>query len=110
MAEPSLSDVFGGGASQTSTQLVISKNDLASVGLSPSGDNSAESMLVALILKAAQSLTDANRASDPSGRSVTVFYSGQDLITQASQSFRRDAFSMLLYKPETLAPVSPGDY
>lgn len=47
MAELSLTDVFGSGATQTATTITISKADLA--GLTPSTNNSADSLSVALL-------------------------------------------------------------
>ena len=45
-----LQQLFGENASQTATTLTISKVDLATVGLTPAASNSAESLLVAIIL------------------------------------------------------------
>jgi hypothetical protein len=61
MAEPTLTAVFGANATQTSTDLVIKKSDLVEAGLTPSADNTAESLLLAIILKFKLVLTDAAR-------------------------------------------------
>jgi hypothetical protein len=61
MAEPLLTAVFGANATQTSTDLVIKKSDLTSVGLTADANNSAESLLVAINLKAQTALTESAR-------------------------------------------------
>jgi hypothetical protein len=48
--EITLADLFGEGATQNSSTLTIKKSDL--YGLSPRGDNSAESLLAAILLRA----------------------------------------------------------
>ena len=45
-----LTDLFGSGATQNATSLTIQKSDL--VGLTPSSSNTAESLLVAILVKA----------------------------------------------------------
>lgn len=110
MAEPTLPEVFGANATQTATTITIDKANLGIVGFNPAASNSAESIFVALVLMAQRVLTEENRAGDAINRGVTVFYSGQDLINQGSQNYRRDAYSVLLYKQQSLSPVVPGDY
>lgn len=61
MAEPSLTQVFGAGATQDLSTLTISKGDLTAVGLTVSANNTAESLLVAIMLKFKTTLTDESR-------------------------------------------------
>lgn len=61
MAEPSLIQVFGDGAIQDISTLTISKADLATVGLTASATNTAESLLIAIMLKFKTTLTDEAR-------------------------------------------------
>lgn len=111
MAEPTLQEVFGANATQSATDIVIKKADLASTGLVAAVDNKAEQLFVGMLLRSAATLTEASRQSDQSNRNVTVYYGGQDLTGNASTgTFRRDAYSVLLYKPRALDPVSPSDY
>lgn len=110
MAEPSLQSVFGPGATQTSTNLTISKADLATVGLTAQASNTAESLFVAFILIAAKELTEANRAGDTALRNVTLPYGGQDVSGAIAAPFLRDAYSVLLYRPYSLAPVDPDNF
>lgn len=111
MAEPTLSEVFGSGASQDLNNLTISKTDLVGKGLTAAASNRAEALLVAVILKSADVLTETARASDLVNRNVTVAYIGQDLIDQGGGNiFRRDTFTVSLYKTTTFATVDPDDY
>lgn len=111
MAEPSLQNVFGASAAQTATTLTITKADFASIGLSASAANTSESLLVAILLFAAQSLTENNRLTDLANRNIGIDYSGQDLITQGAGSvFLRDAYTISLYKSSTIAVIDPDNY
>jgi hypothetical protein len=111
MAEPTLQEVFGSNATQTATTITINKSDLAIVGLTASATNTAESLITALTLMASRSLTETNRASDTANRNVTLSYNGQDLIDQGTAGyFRRDIYSLLLYKTTALQTVNPNDY
>ena len=111
MAEPTLQEVFGANATQDASTLTIRKSDLAITGFTPGAGNTAESLLVALIALAAKSLSEANRTSDTANRNISVNYSGQDLVDQGTAGyFRRDAYSVLLYKTTQIATVNPDDY
>lgn len=110
MSEATLSQVFGANSLQNINSVTISKADLVSVGLEPDENNSAESLLVALILLCSRELTETNRSVDLDNRSMSVVYAGQDLVSQSGRIFRRDAFSVLLYKTSAYTPVSPSDY
>lgn len=117
MAKPSISEVFGLGATILTSNspaptkgLFIPETAFTNVGLANFTNVSAEQILVALMLTTKNSLTEINRATDLANRFVTVTYSGQDLVSQSATSFRRDIFSVLLYKTTMLATVSPSDY
>jgi hypothetical protein len=110
MAEPTLQQVFGAGATQTADTLTIPKSWLVSKGLTASANNTAESMLAALLMAASDNLTETARATDTVNRHLTILYSGQDLIEVSGVNYRRDAFSVLLYKQQPLATLDPDDY
>ena len=110
MAEPTLQEVFGANAVQSATTLTISKADLVSVGLTANAGNTAESLLVALLIRASNSLTEVARSQDLVNRHVTVQYGGQDLVEQSGSNFRRDVYSVLAYKTTALQTVDPDDY
>lgn len=111
MAEPLLGDVFGATCTQTLEAVGFYKSDLAAVGLTASANNTAESLFVALLLMARNSLTPEQRAADIANRNVTVEFSGQDLVDQgAGNVFLRDTFQVSLYRPTTIAAVDPDNY
>lgn len=110
LAEPTLSDVFGNGATQTASTLAISKADMASVGLSPSASNTAESMLVSILLYAAIRLTEAARTADQANRNITVYSGGQDITGSPPNVFLRDVYSVLMYRPTTIQVIDPDNY
>ncbi|MFM6312633.1 MAG: hypothetical protein ACKPGB_31080, partial [Dolichospermum sp.] len=58
MPEPTLTEVFGAGATQTATTITISKEALTTVGLTATTTNSAESLLAAILLIAKNNLTE----------------------------------------------------
>ncbi len=80
MAEPTLTDIFGAGANQTASLITISKADLAAVGLTASADNTAESLLAAIVLRAKTALTQTTFDSNID-QSITI-ESGFDSIVQ----------------------------
>ncbi|WP_373525088.1 hypothetical protein [Nostoc sp.] len=59
-----LAQLFGDGANQTATELVIRKTDLAAVGMTATANNRAEQLVIAMLLKALENfqghLTDEN--------------------------------------------------
>ena len=109
MAEPTLQQIFGANATQTATTLTISKADLAAVGLSASATNTAESLLVALLLKAGASLTDANLQANPD-QSISIVDSFESLVTRNNTSYRQKTYSINLQKLDANTPISPNDY
>lgn len=110
MAEPTLTEVFGDNATQTSTTITISKADLAATGLSAASNNTAESIVIALMMKISATLTETARATDLVTRNVTVSYAGQDVISQQGNPYRRDVWNTVAYKSTTTATVDPDDY
>lgn len=65
MAEPTLEQVFGVGSSQDDHTLTISKDALATVGLTPQAVNTGESLFAAILKLAANSLTASNQTLNP---------------------------------------------
>lgn len=108
MAEPTLQQVFGTGASQTASTITISKADLTQ--LFPSATNRAEELLVALLLKAGTYLTDANRQLDPANVNVSIVAGTPTFITSNQLTFRRDSLNVLLYKLDAGSSITPADY
>lgn len=110
MAEPSLSQVFGANATQTSTTLTITKADLASVGLTASANNTAESLIVALILKAAEYLNETNQTTNPDIQVTIADSNFPQLVTRNSSQYRQTTYNLNL---QTLSPtytLDPDDF
>lgn len=111
MAEPTLEEVFGTGATQTATALSVLKSAMTARGLTASASNTGESMFVFMILQAAINLTESNRLTDLVNRNVSVAYSGQDLIDQGGTSiFLRDTYQVSLYRATTVQAIDPDNY
>lgn len=112
MAEPTLTQVFGAGATQSATTLSIAKADLATVNLTASATNTAESLFVALLLMAKNSLTPAAQETNPD-QSITVApadFNFQTLVTRNDATYRQSTYSVNLQKLDTGATIDPDDY
>lgn len=104
MAEPTITEVFGNNASQTATELVVSKADFAALGLPQVADNTAESLLMAIILKAQSELTPDNRAADNTNRQVTVEPTTPDIFDDGATTYERKSYYVTVYSPYTETP------
>lgn len=110
MAEPTLTDVFGAGASQTATQLIIDKADLASHGLTPAADNTAESLYVAMTLQAADFLTTTNQETNPEQQIVVEQSTIQSLVTRGTSQYRQVSFTVDLQTPDIAFTLDPDQF
>ena len=113
MAEPSITDLFGSGATQDATTITIQKADLASSGFTPSASNSAESILAAVLTKGKGYLTQANADANPD-QSVTVVDGITSIISRNDGSgtfvpYRQFQMNVNFTTPDT-ATFSPDDY
>lgn len=113
MAEPTIIDIFGAGATQSATTITINKADLASVGLTASASNTAESLLAAIVLNAKSALTQTGFDTN-SDQSITV-ERGFDSITQRDDgsgsfiSVVQNQLNVNLHKISNTA-ISANDY
>jgi hypothetical protein len=111
MPEPTLTQVFGVNATQTSTTLTISKADLVSVGLTASASNTAESLIVALLLMAGQYLKTTNQDSVNTDIQVTITDSGfPQLVSRNSTQWRQITYNVNLQTPDTGFTIDPDNY
>jgi hypothetical protein len=78
MAEPTLIGVFGANVTQSATELIISKADLATVGLTASATNTPESLLAAIIALAQAALVGLKQKLSPNV-AQTGFISGEQV-------------------------------
>lgn len=109
MPEPTLQQVFGASATQSTTTLTINKADLASVGLTIAADNKAESLLVALMLLARNHLTPANFNTN-TDQSLTIEDGFETLTTRGTGTVRQKTLNFNLFKTEPTTEIDPDDY
>ena len=110
MAEPTLQQVFGTGATQTATELIIAKSDLAALGLTASATNTAESLTVAVLLKAKEYLNDTNQATNGDIQ-ITIEQSAfPQIVSRNSQNYRQITFNVDLQTIDTSFSIDPDNY
>ncbi|MCC5597966.1 hypothetical protein [Nostoc favosum] len=108
MAEPTLTAVFGTYAIQDANSLTISKADLASVGLTASATNTAESLLIAIMLKFKSTLTDEARDTNIDQSVAVVDGFSPSITTRNDAIYLRNTISVeidrVLTGAETIDP------
>jgi hypothetical protein len=110
MAEPTLIQLFGTLATQTATDLVIKKSDLVAVGLTASANNTAESLLVA-ILKLAASYSNPTTQETNTDIQVTLeINSTPSIVTRNNLIWRQTSISVELQTLDTTAEIDPDNY
>lgn len=109
MAEPTLTQVFGAGATQDSTTLTILKSDLT--GLTASGSNTAESLLAAINLKAQSYLSQTNFDSN-TDQSIYISNGFSSFTTRGTNNdaYRVDQLTMNLAKIDSNSTLDPDSY
>lgn len=107
MAEPTLAQVFGANATQDSTYLTIYKSDLT--GLTVASENSAESLLAAIILKAQTQLNDTNQANN-ADQSISIDTGVGGITTRNNQNYREYSLNITLSKLDTQSAIDPNDF
>lgn len=109
MAEPTLIQVFGNGATQDANTLTISKADLVTVGLTVSANNTAESLVVALIKLWQLQLTATNQENNPE-QGLTIETGFPTYVSRNDQQYRQDSKTINIQKLDTTTDVDPDDY
>ncbi|MBD2416083.1 hypothetical protein FACHB389_35500 [Nostoc calcicola FACHB-389] len=111
MAEPSLTAVFGANATQNSTDLVIKKSDLTSAGLTPDANNTAESLLLAVNLKAKAALTEEARDENIDQSVALTDGFSPSIATRNNAIYIRNTISIEVDKElENADVIDPDDY
>lgn len=111
MAEPTLVEVFGANATQDATTLTITKADLTSTGLTPSANNTAESLLIAIVLKFKAALTDTARDTNVDQSVAVVEGFSPSITTRNNAIYLRNTISVEVDKLLAGADViDPDDY
>jgi hypothetical protein len=110
MAEPTLQDIFGAGATQTATTITISKSDLPMTALAV---NTGERVFAAMVKKAAGTLTTTNFGTNPdqsiniaAGFDSIVFRSVNNVQTQNLNT----QLTLNFTKPQISAGITADDY
>ncbi|WP_017652301.1 hypothetical protein [Fortiea contorta] len=110
MAEPTLTQVFGTNATQTATTITITKADLSSTGLTASATNTAESLVAAILLKAAEYLNSTSQGTN-SDIQILIEDSGlPGFTTRDNQRYRRTTYNVEFQKPDTNSTLDPDDF
>ncbi|PHJ54491.1 hypothetical protein VF14_35185 [Nostoc linckia z18] len=110
MAEPTLVQVFGANATQDATTITITKADLVAVGLTAGSNNTAESLLTAIILRAKNYLTTANHdANIDQSVTITDGYIPSFVIRNDVQ-YRQDTVTVAFEKLAGSTTIDPDDY
>lgn len=109
MAEPTLQEVFGANATQDASKLTIDKNDLIAVGLTTAADNTAESLIAAIIASAQQTLTTTRQDEHPE-QSITIEDGFPSLTTRNDQTYRQLTKSLNFEKLDEQSAFDPDDY
>ncbi|MBR8832710.1 MAG: hypothetical protein DSM106950_01365 [Stigonema ocellatum SAG 48.90 = DSM 106950] len=109
MTVPTLVQVFGANATQTSTQLIISKADLVATGLTVSNTNTANSLLVALILQWQSYLNVTNQANN-SDQNITIEDSYSSIVSRNSLNYRQDTKTINIQRIDSTASIDPDNY
>ena len=107
MAEPTLVQVFGTGATQTPTSITILKADLT--GLTATANNTAESLYVGIQQRAATYLTSANRLLNPD-QSVAIEAGFDSIAYRGSTAYYQAEFNTTLQKVNSAAIINLNDY
>lgn len=112
MAEPTLQEIFGPNATQTATTLTILKNDLP--GLTPSENNTGESLLTGIVKGAAVKLTSDGRDANPDQSLAIDLEDGLTIvdrtINNASVQYERRTVAIELDKVYGSTGINPNDY
>ena len=109
--EPTLTAVFGANATQDANTLTISKSDLVSTGLTSGANNTAESLLIALILKFKAALTDEGKDTNIDQSVAVVDGFSPSITTRGDGIYLRNTISVEIDRVlEGAATIDPDLY
>lgn len=109
MAEPSLTSVFGAEATQNATTITINKADLT--GLTASANNTAEALVVALLLRFKNVLSKTAFDAD-TDQSIYVENGFPNFAFRGTNNtqYRVDQLTVNFAKLDTANVIDPDDY
>jgi hypothetical protein len=111
MTEPTLIQIFGTDATQDANTVTIQKSALATVGLTASANNKAESILAAILLLARINLNQSNFDTDID-YSIVIESGFSSFIARGTNNtpYRVDQLTVNLAKPDSSSILDPNDY
>ncbi len=111
MAEPTIQDVFGAGATQDATTLHILKADLLT--LTPSATNRGEQLFMGIVLKAKANLTTTARDGDLD-RSISIDPSFDQVTSRTvggvTNNYYQSGLNISAQKVNTNSAIDADDY
>ncbi|OYD90593.1 hypothetical protein CDG76_30685 [Nostoc sp. 'Peltigera membranacea cyanobiont' 210A] len=109
MVKATLVEVLGQGATQTATTLTILKADLPR--LTPSANNTPESLLIGILLKAQSNLTQESFDSNLD-QSLTILKGYSSSVTRGTQNvdYRTKQLVVSMSALDTDTEVDPDNY
>ncbi|MEH2243550.1 hypothetical protein [Nostoc sp.] len=109
MSEPTLQEVFGADAVQTATTFTITKANLPR--LTPSANNTPESLLTGILLQSQVALTKtAFDSNTDQSLYIDSGYPGFTTRGTNNDSYRVDQLTVNLAKPDTASVIDPDNY
>lgn len=109
MAEPTLVQVFGAGATQDANTLTIQKAALAAVGLTISANNTAESLVGAILNLLIGYLTPANFELNLD-QSVIAEMEVDQTVFRGVDRYNQKVVSIKFAKIAPASVIDPDDY
>jgi hypothetical protein len=110
MAEPTLTDIFGAGATQTASTITISKADL---DVTANANNRAETLLAGIVKKAAVTLSTANFGTNLD-QSINIAAGYDQIIYRAVNNnpttYYQSQLTLNFAKLQTAAGITPDEY
>jgi hypothetical protein len=107
MAQPSLQDVLGPGATQDATTITILKADLP--GLTPAANNNGEQLFAGIVKRARVYLTDANQTNNPD-QNITFGETFSRFVTRNDQKYRQNQIPINFQKLDNDPDIEPDEY
>lgn len=107
MATPSITDVFGPGATQTIETVTLAKTDFPT--LTASAVNNGQELWVGILLRASQTLNPTKRAADADVK-IEITYTGQTVYPGTTENDRQDSYTIVLHKSVPQEAVDADDY
>jgi hypothetical protein len=109
MPKPTLQDIFGVGATQDVITLTISKAALIGTGLSPLADNSAESLLAAILSLCVVRLQPTLAAADPTQK-INISDSPATFVSSSGVNLYRKNIIVSFGTVSSVAEIVPNEY